>query len=208
MASTEATETAPAPAAPETTTEAPVAPAAPAETATEPAPAPAAAADPAEATKEAPKEEETKEDTPEEASPIAQLWTAAQAAGHPEIWGVTLADPETHVPTQIVLQKYLNANDGDVAKAKDQLVKTLEWRAEMKPLELVKKAYSTTKFGGLGYVTSYSEGEFKSAAPEAREIFTWNIYGGVKSIDETFGNLEEYAYLSQPYHTMSRELCS
>ena len=40
-------------------------------------------------------------------------------AGHSEIWGVRLSSPETHVPTQIVLQKYLNANDGDVAKAAD-----------------------------------------------------------------------------------------
>lgn len=24
------------------------------------------------------------------------------------------------------------------------------------------------------------------------EIFTWNIYGGVKSVDETFGDLDEY----------------
>ena len=45
-------------------------------------------------------------------------------AGHSEIWGVRLSSPETHVPTQIVLQKYLNANDGDVAKAADQLQKT------------------------------------------------------------------------------------
>jgi hypothetical protein len=124
-----------------------------------------------------------------DATPIAQLWTLAKAAAHPEIWGVILADPDSHVPTRIILQKYLNANDGDLARAKDQLTKTLEWRAKMKPLELAKKVFSKTKFDGLGYVTKYvQEG---STEPEGKEVFTWNIYGGVKSIDKTFGKLEE-----------------
>jgi phosphatidylinositol transfer protein SFH5 len=86
---------------------------------------------------------------------------------------VKLTDPSTSIPTQIILQKYLNANDGDVTKAKDQLTKTLEWRAKMKPLEMIKGKYSEIKFGGLGYVTVYEpEGE-KSAEPESKEIFTW-----------------------------------
>jgi hypothetical protein len=140
------------------------------------------------ATTEMPAADESKEPVAE-ATPIAQLWTLAKAAAHPEIWGVTLADPDSHVPTRIILQKYLNANDGDLAKAKDQLTKTLEWRAKMKPLELAKKVFSKTKFDGLGYVTKYvQEG---STEPEGKEVFTWNIYGGVKSIDETFGKLEE-----------------
>lgn len=105
---------------------------------------------------------------------------------HPEIWGVTLAEPSSHVPSQIVLQKYLNANDQDHAKALDQLTKTLEWRAKMKPLQLLERKFNKAKFGGLGFVTTYSGGEGK-----AEEVFTWNIYGGVKSVDETFGNLEE-----------------
>src|SRR3569833_2350911 len=92
-------------------------------------------------------------------------------------------------PSPIVFQKYLNANDGDLAKAKDQLTKTLEWRAETKPLDLLKKEYSKAKFEGLGYVTSY--GGDATADPEQKEVFTWNIYGGVKSMDETFGKLEE-----------------
>ncbi|KAL2268283.1 hypothetical protein VTJ83DRAFT_3129 [Remersonia thermophila] len=125
-----------------------------------------------------------------DATPIAQLWALAKAHGHPEIWGVTLSDPDDHVPTRIILQKYLNANDADLAKAKDQLSKTLEWRAKAKPLDLVKKVFSRAKFDGLGYVTKYvQEG---SAEPEAKEVFTWNIYGATKSIEDTFGNLDEF----------------
>ncbi|KAK4098741.1 CRAL/TRIO domain-containing protein [Parathielavia hyrcaniae] len=132
---------------------------------------------------------DTKEAAPD-ATPIAQLWSLAEAAGHPEVWGVNLADPETHVPTRIILQKYLNANDGDLARAKDQLAKTLDWRAKMRPVELTKKVFARPKFDGLGYVTRYvQEG---STEPEGKEVFTWNIYGGVKSIDDTFGNLEEF----------------
>lgn len=95
-----------------------------------------------------------------------------------------LADPATHVPSQIVFQKYLNANDGDLDKAKDQLAKTLQWRAKMKPLELVYRVYPKSKFEGLGFVTTYTSGA-------AREVLTWNIYGNVQSIEETFGDLDE-----------------
>ncbi len=145
---------------------------------------PASAAAPVEVAEAAPI------DSAPETPPIAQLWALAKTNGHPEIWGVTLADPESHVPTRVVLQKYLNANDGDLAKAEDQLTKTLEWRAKTKPLELAKKVFSKDKFGGLGYVTKYLE-QSETTEPEGKEVFTWNIYGGAKSIDETFGNLEE-----------------
>ncbi|KAI0004038.1 CRAL/TRIO domain-containing protein [Xylariaceae sp. FL0662B] len=130
----------------------------------------------------------------EPTTPIQELWATARAATHPEIWGVTLADPATHVPSQIVLQKYLNANDGDVAKARDQLTKTLEWRAKVRPLDLVKKSFSREKFDGLGYVTRYlADSEEKAVEdPASKEVFTWNIYGGVKSIEVTFGNTEEF----------------
>ncbi|KAI1765070.1 CRAL/TRIO domain-containing protein [Hypoxylon sp. FL1150] len=144
----------------------------------------------AQATTEAPKPEVPKPDEP--TTPLQELWATARSHTHPEVWGVTLADPATHIPSQIVLQKYLNANDGDVVKARDQLTKTLDWRAKLQPLQLIKKSYNKAKFEGLGYVTKYADSEEKADDPESREIFTWNIYGGVKSIDETFGNLEEF----------------
>ncbi|KAK5637216.1 hypothetical protein RRF57_012928 [Xylaria bambusicola] len=152
---------------------------------------------PAETRSEAqPGESQEKAKTPlpdEPTTPLQELWATTKAHEHNEIWGVTLADPSTHVPSQIVLQKYLNANDGDVVKAKDQLAKTLDWRKEMNPRELVKQAFSKEKFGGLGYVTVHSadekDGDVKTST---REIFTWNIYGKVKSIDMTFGDLNEF----------------
>lgn len=157
----------------------------------------AEAAKDTEATKAAPpaetKEAETKPQAPAASSALKDMWATVQAHAHSEIWGVTLADPETHVPSQIILQKYLNANDGDLAKAKDQLTKTLDWRAKTKPLELVQRKYNKEKFGGLGYVTSYTaDAGAEAKGTNAQEVFTWNIYGGVKSMEETFGKLEEY----------------
>ena len=121
---------------------------------------------------------------------IQGLWSSAKSHDHHEIWGVTLADPDSHIPSQIVLQKYLNANDGDLSKAKDQLQKTLDWRKQMKPLELLRKNHPVKKFEGLGYVTSYGSSE--GGEPDGKEVFTWNVYGIIKDHSNTFGNVKEY----------------
>ncbi|KAH8655187.1 CRAL-TRIO domain-containing protein [Xylariales sp. PMI_506] len=123
-------------------------------------------------------------------SHLSQLYAAAVAHGHPEVWGVTLADPETHVPSQIIFQKYLNANEGIFSKAKDQLIKTLDWRAQMKPLELLEKTFDKAKFDGVGYVTSYTDDTVEG--PESKEVFTWNVYGIVKKMEETFGDKDGF----------------
>ncbi|KAJ9612163.1 Non-classical phosphatidylinositol transfer protein (PITP) [Cladophialophora chaetospira] len=135
---------------------------------------------------------EEKKDVPiaKATTPIQELWALASSHGHPEIWGVTLADPASHVPSQIVLQKYINAYDGDLAKSKETLTKTLDWRAKTKPLDLLKKQFNSNKFARLGYTTVYGDAE--STNPEVKEVFTWSIYGGVKDLNETFGNLQEF----------------
>lgn len=126
---------------------------------------------------------------PKANSPVQQLWNLAQEHTHGEVWGVQLSDPEHHVPSQIIFQKYLNANDGDVAKAKEQLKSTLDYRAKMDVPKLVAKLYSKDKFGGLGYITIY-DGDM--ASPDTREVFTWNIYGNVKDIQKSFGDMDAF----------------
>ncbi|KAK8017092.1 phosphatidylinositol transfer protein SFH5 [Apiospora rasikravindrae] len=135
-----------------------------------------------------------KEPAKEVEAAAAELYAAQQAQGHSEIWGVTLQDPAHHVPSQIIFQKYLNANDGDLAKAKDQLTKTLAWRAETNPLETTKATWSKDKFDALGYVTTYrsDDGSSKEGNPESKEVFTWNVYGNVKDMDVTFGDRNEF----------------
>ncbi|EFR01246.1 patellin-6 [Nannizzia gypsea CBS 118893] len=105
-----------------------------------------------------------------------------EATGHNEMWGVTLKDAED-VPTVNIMIKFLRANEGNLRQAEEQLTKALQWRKEMKPLEIVKDMkFSAKKFKNLGFITTYGTGEAKS-------VFTWNIYGAVKNIDETFGDL-------------------
>jgi hypothetical protein len=107
-------------------------------------------------------------------------------AGHGEIWGVTLKD-SNDVPTSIVLEKFLRANNKDFDKAKAQLTAALKWRKEMEPSKLLAEmTFDSKKFGGLGYVTVYPKTE-----NHEKEIITWNIYGAVKDLKTTFGNLKE-----------------
>lgn len=109
------------------------------------------------------------------------LPTILMDAEHGEMWGVQLDASATHVPTTIVLQKFLRANSHNLEKTKNQLTDALKWRKEMDPVALVDSGeYSKEKFGGLGYVTTYG-----------KDIFTWNIYGAVKDLKATFGDVQE-----------------
>jgi hypothetical protein len=118
---------------------------------------------------------------------LSELPSIIEEADHKEIWGVELSDA-SHVPTSIVLEKFLRANTKDVAKAKAQLVEALKWRKKVDPAKLLTEAeFDPAKFGDLGYVTVYSKTE-----SHEKEIVTWNIYGAVKDNKETFGNVEEY----------------
>lgn len=117
---------------------------------------------------------------------FAELPSIIKEAEYKEIWGVELSE-DSHVPTTIILEKFLRANAKDVAKAKAQLIEALKWRKKIQPTDLLTNTeFDATKFGGLGYVTIYP----KSASHD-KEIVTWNIYGAVKDNKATFGNVEE-----------------
>ena len=169
------TSAAPAPEVPtpeETKTEAPVAP-----SQAEPAPV-----------------EATEKPASPPSSPLAKLFAELPSivaeVQYKEMWGVELTK-SSDVPSSIVLEKFLRANNQDVAKAKAQLTEALKWRKEMQPQKrLAETEFSEAKFGGLGYITVYSKTE-----SHGKEIVTWNIYGGVKDKQETFGNAEEYVIL-------------
>jgi phosphatidylinositol transfer protein SFH5 len=189
-----ATTTAPAPApATEVTPAAAAADAKPEAKVEEPAAAAAAADDSKATTTATPKAVET---------PLtklsARLPEILKQADHGEMWGVELADPNTHVPTKIVLQKYLRANANDAAAAEKQLVAALQWRKKEDPLALVQKTYDEAKFAGLGYLTVHPD-----AATGKETIITWNIYGAVKDNKATFGNVQECVSLPNPLAQIS-----
>ena len=145
---------------------------------------PALTEEPTEASPEAVVEEKQPE------TPLSKLFGELPKtivdAEHGEMWGVQLGDA-TNVPTTIILQKFLRANNGDAAKAKTQLLDALKWRKQMDPLKLLTEVeHNKEKFGNLGYVTAYN------AAGTQKEIITWNIYGAVKDIKGTFDNVDEY----------------
>jgi len=118
---------------------------------------------------------------------FAELPEIIKEADHKEMWGVELSDA-FHVPTSIVLEKFIRANNKDVTKAKAQLIEALKWRKKIEPTKLLAETeFSSAKFGNLGYVTVYPKTE-----SHEKEIVTWNIYGGVKDKQETFGNVEEF----------------
>jgi hypothetical protein len=114
----------------------------------------------------------------------SQLPEIKKSTGHDEMWGVKLSDdPETHVPTKIILQKFLRANDNDVAGAVKQLSAALEWRKKYEPTQLVEGTFDQDKFKGLGYVTTHKDGDKET-------VITWNIYGSVKDNKKTFGDVD------------------
>lgn len=117
---------------------------------------------------------------------FAELPSIIKEAEYKEMWGVELSE-DSHIPTTIVLEKFLRANTKDVTKARAQLIEALKWRKEMQPIELLANTeFDNSKFGGLGFVTVYPKSDKHS-----KEIVTWNIYGAVKDKKATFGNIEE-----------------
>lgn len=114
----------------------------------------------------------------------ARLADITAQAGHGEMWGVELAGSD-HAPTQVILQKFLRANNGDVAAAEKQLVSALEWRKKVNPAALVAEAFDRRKFGDLGFVTTHKDAAGKET------VITWNIYGSVKDNKATFGDVQE-----------------
>ncbi|RGP80937.1 hypothetical protein FLONG3_925 [Fusarium longipes] len=106
-------------------------------------------------------------------------------AQHREMWGVQLSSIN-HIPTMVVLQKFLRANNDDPVAAEKQLTLALEWRKQMNPTALVTQTFDKTKFDNLGFVTVHR------AENNKETVITWNIYGAVKDKKATFGNVEEF----------------
>lgn len=152
---------------------------------TAPSDAPAASADPAPAA-----EKEITVDgwgTLKPSHPLIQLHAKLpailKAAGHSQIWGVTLDASTPNFATLLILQKYLRSVADNVEEAATALEKTLKWRAEFgldKATPIWEENFGA-EFNGLGYVTRLNSGE----------VVTWNLYGAVKDLGETFGNLDK-----------------
>ncbi|WOO79391.1 Phosphatidylinositol transfer protein SFH5 [Vanrija pseudolonga] len=156
-------------------------------------PAPATAAEPTKALTSTPAATAapTWELTPD--TPIAALFARLpailSAAEHPHIWGVTLSAAEPAAfSTLLVLQKYLRSVANDVDQAAAALEKTLRWRKEFGLDAGADPREYGADFDGLGYVTTVGVGA------GTREVVTWNVYGAVKSLSATFGDLDRFLH--------------
>ncbi|KAL5115768.1 Non-classical phosphatidylinositol transfer protein (PITP) [Pleosporales sp. CAS-2024a] len=109
-------------------------------------------------------------------------------AQYDEVFGVHLTKHDSF-HTRLVLQKFLRANQNDVAKARQQLLDTLKWRKEFDPRKAAGETFDKTRFGGLGYVL-----EVKGVpdSKNAKDIATFNIYGAVQDKKATFGDLQGF----------------
>lgn len=116
----------------------------------------------------------------------ARLADIKKSSGHTEMWGVELSDDASHAPTQVILQKFLRANNGDLAGAEKQLTDALTWRKEVNPASLVTQTFDKNKFHNLGFVSNFTDDTGKKV------IITWHVYGAIKDNNSTFGDVDEF----------------
>ena len=90
----------------------------------------------------------------------------------------------------MILQKFLRANANDLSGAKTQLTNALKWRKSYQPVKAMDEVFNSTKFGGLGFVTTIK------GAKETKndvDVATFNIYGAVgKDTKTTFGDTDAF----------------
>ena len=116
-----------------------------------------------------------------------QLPAILEEADYNEIFGVQL-QRGTPFHTKLVLQKFLRANANDIAKAREQLLRTLKWRKEFQPLKALIEHFDRKRFEGLGYVVQLDEPSEKGKIG-TKQVVTFNIYGAVKDNKATFEDL-------------------
>lgn len=113
--------------------------------------------------------------------PLAEK--AFAEAGHRELWGVKFPSTqaswtETH---HGVLYKFVAAKP-TLEEAATQLINTLKWRKEFKPLDAAFKESHSDLYEPLGVITP---------TPEKR-VVTWNLYGAVKDPGTVFADLDAF----------------
>jgi hypothetical protein len=90
---------------------------------------------------------------------LAKLPDLLSKSEHDEIYGIRLktesepGNPDFH--TLLILQKFLRANQNDLLKAEDQLLKTLQWRKKFNPIAAMNQTFQSDKFSGLVHYSLY-----------------------------------------------------
>lgn len=103
-----------------------------------------------------------------------------------EIFGYRIApDGEEYVEPEIrdaILQKFLDAREGDVAKAEEMIVETLKWRKQFRVLSAAYKEQYDSELEKIGVISDFGS----NAANDNMKVVTWNIYANLKSPKKLF----------------------
>jgi len=92
---------------------------------------------------------------------------------HHEVWGINLVDDNIkHLPTRLVLAKFLQASNNDTEEALKRLRSTMIWRKRTKPRELMTHVYCHEKFAGIGFVHNHED-------DEGRVVAAFTIFGDI-----------------------------
>ncbi|PHH69590.1 hypothetical protein CDD80_6636 [Ophiocordyceps camponoti-rufipedis] len=122
-------------------------------------------------------------------------------AFHTEVWGIELVPGSP--PTRLILLKFLRFNNWNVNKAAKHLAEVLRWRRRWQPLDLVRAAHDSSKFQGLGFVTTHRPlvafGDADSAIGVGRDVprprdmvLVWNLYSSIRNSKALFSDVDEY----------------
>lgn len=103
-----------------------------------------------------------------------------EKAEHSELYGHDLNTAEQGVK-EILLKKFLQANNYELEAAKTQLLKTLKWRKSFCPLSAAFKETHNEVLDSIGLVTKQND-----------QVITWNLYGVVKDRKTVFGDLDAF----------------
>ncbi|PRT56434.1 Phosphatidylinositol transfer protein SFH5 [Wickerhamiella sorbophila] len=105
-----------------------------------------------------------------------------EQANYSELYGIDFSsNAEWTTAHEKVLHKFLVANKYELEPSKTQLLNTLKWRKEFKPLEAKDEVHSDD-LQKLGIITKSPSGK----------IITWNLYGAIKNRQEVFGKLDAF----------------
>ncbi|OIW30643.1 hypothetical protein CONLIGDRAFT_713235 [Coniochaeta ligniaria NRRL 30616] len=106
-----------------------------------------------------------------------------QELDYNEMWGVHLVgDNRNHIPTRLILAKFLQANSGETFEALIQLRAALMWRKKTTPRKHMTTIFDAKMFAGLGYIHDFQSIDGRAVAVftmfgHANKELLTNIYG-------------------------------
>lgn len=104
---------------------------------------------------------------------------------HRELFGVEFPEsPESWTSKhRRVLQKFVDAKPDSLDQAKEQLIATLKWRKDFKPLKAAFEEEHNPKFEPFGLILRN---------PDTGMIITWNLYGAIENSSDIFKDMDAF----------------